>query len=132
MTAVMLTAHTALAQRPCSFVELPAARTFACLQTNDIARSQPAGHGAPAKLRFQGSMQHLGTPLHIQRQTQRPQVLCRAKSGAALEPLTTPHAAADVDMELWAVLDLCSDDELEEVHSILFGAPLQHRPKVWL
>ena len=131
----MLTTHTALPNRPCSFSDLPAARAVVGLQTVDIARGQPAGHGAPAMLRSQGSTQHLGTPLHTQRQPRRPQVLCRAKSGAALEPLTTPHAAADVDMELWAVLDLCSDDELEEVHSILFGAPLQHRPAgatVWL
>lgn len=127
----MLTAHTAFAQRPCSSGELPAVRAVACLQTSDVARSQPAGHGAPAMLRSQSSVQQLGTPLHIQRQPQRPQVLCRAKSGTALEPLTTPHAAADVDMELWAVLDLCSDDELEEVHSILFGAPLQHSATVW-
>ncbi|KAK9822234.1 hypothetical protein WJX81_003153 [Elliptochloris bilobata] len=45
----------------------------------------------------------------------------RYEEAAALEPLTPPHAAADVDSELWAVLDLCSDDELEEVHGVLFG-----------
>ena len=28
----------------------------------------------------------------------------------------------DVDAELWEVLDICEDHELEEIHSILFGA----------
>ena len=30
---------------------------------------------------------------------------------------------ADVDQDLWEVLDLCTIEELEELHGILFGAP---------
>ena len=29
----------------------------------------------------------------------------------------------DVDAELWEVLDICEDYELEEIHAILFGVP---------
>jgi hypothetical protein len=32
-----------------------------------------------------------------------------------------PACAADVDQEMWQVLDLCSDDELEGIYNILFG-----------
>lgn len=36
---------------------------------------------------------------------------------------------ADVDQDLWEVLDLCTIEELEELHGILFGAaflPIRH------
>lgn len=36
--------------------------------------------------------------------------------------LTEPVSRLDVDKELWEVLDLCSDDELETIYNILFGA----------
>lgn len=42
---------------------------------------------------------------------------------------TTPHTAVlplrrslDVDKELWEVLDLCSDEELEALYNILYAA----------
>lgn len=39
-----------------------------------------------------------------------------------LVALTEPVSRLDVDRELWEVLDLCSDEELETLYSILFGA----------
>jgi hypothetical protein len=38
-----------------------------------------------------------------------------------LEPITRPYSQQDVDRELWDLLDLATDDELEAVHDILFG-----------
>lgn len=38
-----------------------------------------------------------------------------------MEPLTRPCSDQDVDRELWNLLDLAHDDELEAVHDILFG-----------
>lgn len=41
--------------------------------------------------------------------------------------VTQPWSSNDVDRDLWAVLDLASDEELEGVHDILFGEQfLQH------
>jgi hypothetical protein len=34
----------------------------------------------------------------------------------------------DVDAELWEVLDICEDHELEEIHTILFGTPAPVAP----
>ena len=45
----------------------------------------------------------------------------RLASSAALEPLTRPMSEHDVDGELWSLLDLASDEELEDVHNILYG-----------
>lgn len=44
----------------------------------------------------------------------------RSKAGE-LVALTEPVSRLDVDKELWEVLDLCSDDELETIYNILFG-----------
>jgi hypothetical protein len=35
--------------------------------------------------------------------------------------LTEPISMLDVDKELWEVLDLCSDEELETIYDVLFG-----------
>ncbi|KAF8063867.1 hypothetical protein HT031_003724 [Scenedesmus sp. PABB004] len=43
-----------------------------------------------------------------------------AAAGALV--LTEPVSRLDVDAELWEVLDLCSDEELEGLYGILFGA----------
>lgn len=39
-----------------------------------------------------------------------------------LPTVTQPFSVHDVDRELWMVLDLASDTELEGVHDMLFGA----------
>ena len=44
--------------------------------------------------------------------------LARAKGRQYLSP---PEWKFEVDDELWSVLDICSDQELEDVHKILFG-----------
>lgn len=40
-----------------------------------------------------------------------------------LPSVTQPSSCNDVDRDLWTVLDLASDDELEGLHDILFGEP---------
>jgi hypothetical protein len=77
---------------------------------------------ASASVLHHGLSREPSAALRAEKRLRRACGRCRAQSDAALEWQTPPHAAADVDSELWAVLDLCSDDELEEVHSILFGA----------
>ena len=42
----------------------------------------------------------------------------------SLPVVTQPWSSNDVDRELWAVLDLASDEELEGVHDMLFGEQL--------
>lgn len=37
-----------------------------------------------------------------------------------------PMSEADVDGELWSLLDLANDEELEDVHNILYGKCLAH------
>ena len=41
-----------------------------------------------------------------------------------MEPLTKPYNELDVDMDLWSLLDLAHDDELQAVHDILYGVSL--------
>lgn len=94
------------------------AKLFACWKPCTAAPA-PCAHSRPQAIQH---TQRLCAALQGHSRPRRPCTTCYAKSGAALEPLTAPHAAADVDSELWAVLDLCSNDELEEVHGILFGA----------
>jgi hypothetical protein len=106
-------------------------RTTSSLPAQGLAPRQrpPTGlHLASVKGCASASLLHHGLSRkpyaapRAEKRLRRACVRCRAQSDAALEWQTPPHAAADVDSELWAVLDLCSDDELEEVHSILFGA----------
>ncbi len=40
---------------------------------------------------------------------------------AQISSVTQPSSCNDVDRDLWTVLDLASDEELEGVHDILFG-----------
>lgn len=60
--------------------------------------------------------------------------MCRSTSPTSevrtLEPITRPYCEEDVDRELWDLLDLANDDELEAVHDILYGEGLSthHRP----
>lgn len=35
-----------------------------------------------------------------------------------------PDRRFEVDEELWGLLDICSNDELEEIHKILYGEKL--------
>ena len=62
----------------------------------------------------------------------RPVTLARADHSkhGSLPVVTQPSSANDVDRELWTVLDLASDNELEGVHDILFGQllPVQLSP----
>ena len=44
--------------------------------------------------------------------------VARARGKQYLSP---PERKFEVDDELWSVLDICSDQELEDVHKILFG-----------
>lgn len=44
-----------------------------------------------------------------------------ASSRGKLPSVTQPSSCNDVDRDLWMVLDLASDEELEGVHDILFG-----------
>ena len=39
-----------------------------------------------------------------------------------MDPLTRPYSELDVDRELWELLDLAQDDELQAVHDILYGS----------
>jgi hypothetical protein len=39
-----------------------------------------------------------------------------------MEPVTKPYNDFGVDRELWDLLDLAHDDELQAVHDILYGA----------
>ena len=55
----------------------------------------------------------------------------RAASSTALEPLTRPMSEHDVDGELWSLLDLASDEELEDVHNILYGECPTHGLSLW-
>lgn len=45
----------------------------------------------------------------------------RRLPGSAASPPPLQPPPVDVDQELWEVLDLCSVEELEELHDILFG-----------
>ncbi len=59
------------------------------------------------------------------------QNMCRSSSPTSevrsLEPITRPYCEEDVDRELWDLLDLANDDELEAVHDILYGVgPSSH------
>jgi hypothetical protein len=42
----------------------------------------------------------------------------------ASEMAADRQTPADVDQDLWEVLDLCTIEELEELHDILFGAAI--------
>ena len=53
--------------------------------------------------------------------TARRHQVVSATSGAELPTVTQPFSIHDVDRELWMVLDLASDSELEGVHDMLFG-----------
>lgn len=55
--------------------------------------------------------------------TSRPFKGVRAQSSqrSSLPVVTQPWSCNDVDRDLWTVLDLASDEELEGVHDILFG-----------
>lgn len=48
-------------------------------------------------------------------------VVASSSRGGNLPVVTQPWSSNDVDRDLWAVLDLASDEELEGVHDILFG-----------
>lgn len=48
--------------------------------------------------------------------------LGRAGGVGKLVPMTEPVSVLDVDRELWEVLDMCSDEELETLYSILYGS----------
>lgn len=47
-----------------------------------------------------------------------------SSSRSKLPVVTQPASSNDVDRDLWTVLDLASDEELEGVHDVLFGASL--------
>jgi len=38
--------------------------------------------------------------------------------------LIPPDKTLEVDSELWELLDICNDEELESIHHILYGEPL--------
>lgn len=48
-------------------------------------------------------------------------VVASSSQSDSLPVVTQPWSSNDVDRDLWAVLDLASDEELERVHDILFG-----------
>lgn len=51
-------------------------------------------------------------------------VLAKSSRGSSLPVVTQPRSPNDVDLDLWAVLDLASDEELERVHDMLFETSL--------
>ena len=51
-------------------------------------------------------------------------VLAKSSRTGSLPVVTQPRSPNDVDRDLWAVLDLASDEELEGVHDMLFGEQL--------
>ena len=48
--------------------------------------------------------------------------ISRSSSSTELVALTEPISKFDVDRDLWEVLDLCSNEELEAVYNILYGS----------
>jgi hypothetical protein len=48
--------------------------------------------------------------------------ISRSSSSTELVALTEPISKLDVDRDLWEVLDLCSNEELEAVYNILYGS----------
>lgn len=79
---------------------------------------RPAKTATPYKQSSNSSVSRL--------RTYRPyrSVLASSSRGGSLPVVTQPRSPNDVDRDLWAVLDLASDEELEGVHDMLFGEQL--------
>lgn len=45
----------------------------------------------------------------------------RCVSAASSRFIAPPERSYEVDEDLWAVLDICNNEELEEIHGILYG-----------
>ena len=71
-----------------------------------------------------GSRSHDITEVYSSTQSRRCRSTKESRQARGLEPITRPFSQQDVDRELWDLLDLATDDELEAVHDILFGKPL--------
>ena len=52
---------------------------------------------------------------------QRKRQCCRASQRGVERYVVPPDNKFEVDEELWGALDICSNEELEEIHKILFG-----------
>lgn len=46
---------------------------------------------------------------------------CEATQRRAERYMIPPDQRFEVDEELWSLLDICSNEELEEIHKILYG-----------
>lgn len=51
-------------------------------------------------------------------------VIANSSRDGSIPAVTQPWSSSDVDRDLWAVLDLASDEELEGVYDMLFGEQL--------
>lgn len=60
---------------------------------------------------------------HDCRQCCGPRGIATFAVSKGVDPLTMPYNDLDVDRELWELLDLAQDDELQAVHDILYGTP---------
>lgn len=66
-----------------------------------------------------GKKSHNQQPTDGSQQHQQPRSVARGTAGVLAPVVDEPLSPMDVDPELWAVLDLCSDDELESLYNIL-------------
>ncbi|CAL5227452.1 g10419 [Coccomyxa viridis] len=63
-----------------------------------------------------------GASFPLQGQHWRARGIAPLAASRGMDPLTRPYSELDVDRELWELLDLAQDDELQAVHDILYGA----------
>ena len=49
---------------------------------------------------------------------------CEAAQRRAERYMIPPDHRLEVDEELWGLLDICSNEELEEIYKILYGRPV--------
>jgi hypothetical protein len=79
--------------------------------------------GIPAVLPFPAyvSIKHPALLRGWSRQQQQEECRKSAHIRRAAPRLTEPASPYEVDRELWEILDMATDEELERIHGVLFG-----------
>ena len=72
------------------------------------------------KLLLELGSENLASPRQVRLGVQIRKV-SHAKPCRASRLIQSPKDTVEVDEDLWAVLDICSNEELEDIHKILFG-----------